>query len=57
MEEELRAVPGVTDVAEEDREVWIGAGERSGAELTRAAAVVVDELSARIREELDLRRG
>jgi hypothetical protein len=52
LDEELRAVAGVTGVAEEDREVWIVAGDPTGAALTRAAALVVDELASRIREEL-----
>jgi hypothetical protein len=52
MVKELRAVTGVMDVAEEDREVWLVAGEPSGAELTRAAAAVVDELATLIREEM-----
>ncbi len=45
----LRAVPGVTDVAEEDREVWIVNGQPSGEDLVRAAARVVDRLAPRTR--------
>jgi len=49
----LRAVPGVTDVAEEDREVWIVDGEPSGEALVRAAASVVDDLAPRARALMD----
>lgn len=49
----LRAVPGVTDVAEEDREVWIVDGEPSGEALVRAAARVVDDLASRARVFMD----
>jgi len=49
----LRAVPGVTDVAEEDREVWIVNGRPSGEALVRAAARVVDELAPRLRDFMD----
>ena len=45
----LRAVPGVTDVAEEDREVWVVAGQPSGEGLVGAASTVVDQLAHRIR--------
>jgi hypothetical protein len=43
----LRAVPGVTAVHEEDREVWTVEGQPAGDGLLRAAAVVVDDLAAR----------
>lgn len=43
----LRAVPGVTAVYEEDREVWAVEGQPAGDGLLRAAAVVVDGLAAR----------
>ena len=45
----LWAVPDVTAVAEEDREVWIVAGSPSGEALVRAAATVVDAFVARAR--------
>ena len=45
----LRAVPGVTEVAEEDRQVWIVSGQPSGEALVRAAARVVDDLAPRSR--------
>ena len=45
----LRAAPGVTAVAEEDREVWIVNGQPSGEALVRAAARVVDDLAPRCR--------
>ena len=50
MDTALRAVPGVTDVAEEDREVWIVDGAPAGEALVRAAAAVVDRLAPRARE-------
>lgn len=49
----LRAVPGVTDVAEEDREVWMIRGEPSGAALVDAVAPIVDELAPKAREEIE----
>ncbi len=39
LDEELRTAAGVTDVPDEDREVWIVAGDPTGAVLTRAAAL------------------
>jgi hypothetical protein len=45
----LRGVPGVKDVAEEDREVWVVAGDPSGEALVRAAAEAIDALQAKIR--------
>ena len=44
-------MPGVTAVAEEDREVWIVAGNPHGAELVSAAAGVVDALAAKVRPQ------
>ena len=52
MDEALRAVPGVADVAEEDREVWIVDGDPSGEALARAAAAVVDRLAPRARASI-----
>lgn len=49
MDAALRAVPGVSDVAEEDREVWIIRGDVSGEAIAVAAAQVVDEMADRIR--------
>ena len=49
----LRAVPGVTDVAEEDREVWIVEGQPSGEALVSAAARVVDDLAPRLRDFME----
>jgi hypothetical protein len=48
----LRAVPGVQDVAEEDREVWIVAGDPSGEALVRAAAEAMDRLQGDIRKHI-----
>jgi hypothetical protein len=49
LDEALRAVAGVEDVAEQDRELWIVRGHTSGAALTAAAAGVVDEMADRLR--------
>ena len=57
LEQELRAaiagalarVPGVTRVAEEDREVWVVDGVPSGEALVEAAAGAVDALVDRVR--------
>jgi hypothetical protein len=43
----VRAVRGVTNVAEEDREVWVISGAPSGEALVRSVAEVVDELAER----------
>ena len=48
----LRSVPGVADVAEEDREVWIVSGSPSGEDLVRAGASVVDAFADRIRSHI-----
>jgi hypothetical protein len=48
----LRAVPGVQDVREEDREVWVVAGSPTGDALTQAAAELVDEYLDRIRAHI-----
>jgi hypothetical protein len=48
----LRTVPGVEDVAEDDREVWIVAGDPSGEALVRAAAEAVDRLQGDIRKHI-----
>jgi len=45
----LRAVPGVTDAAEQDNETWMVSGSPSGEALCRAAANVLDELADRMR--------
>jgi hypothetical protein len=45
----LRAIPEVTNVYEEDREVWGVDGNPSGHELVAAAAAVVDQFADRIR--------
>lgn len=49
----LRSVAGVTEVAEEDREVWIVQGEPTGPDLVRAVATVVDALADRAEAHLD----
>ena len=53
MHQALRSVEGVTRVAEEDREVWLVSGDPSGADLTQAAASVVDELADQIRHHIE----
>lgn len=49
----IRSVPGVTDVAEEDREVWIVEGTPSGEALVRAVGAAVDPLVERAAALLD----
>jgi hypothetical protein len=49
----LRTVPGVTDVAEDDRERWVVRGNPSGKALVEAVAVVVDELAPQTSAEYD----
>jgi hypothetical protein len=49
----LRAVPGVTNVTEEDREIWTVAGSPSGEGLVRAAADAVDSIADRIRAHIE----
>lgn len=41
----LLAVPGVTEVVRESREVWLVSGTPSGEDLARAASRVVDDLA------------
>jgi hypothetical protein len=53
MAAELRAVPRVARVSEEDREVWIVDGTPSGEMLTRAAAKVVDRFAVLTREHIE----
>jgi hypothetical protein len=49
----LSSVPNVVEVAEEDREVWVIAGEPSGEALIRAAGHVLDEFADRIRAHIE----
>lgn len=49
----LEAVPGVTAVEDEDREVWTVTGSPSGEALVGAAAGVVDNLAPRARAYID----
>lgn len=49
----LRAVPGVTDVTEDDREVWAVKGSPSGDALVSAVAAVVDSLADRTRAYME----
>ena len=53
----LRAVPGVEEAAEEDREVWMVRGNPSGAALVDAVATVVDDLAAQTRQEIEHSRA
>ena len=48
----LQAVPGVTQVAREDTEVWLAWGTPAGDELVRAVAAVVDALAVPARTQL-----
>lgn len=47
MTQALQAVPGVTSVIEEDREIWSVEGNLAGNLLVQAAAEVVDDLAER----------
>ena len=49
----LRAVKGVTDVDEHDREEWILTGVTTGEALIQAVAEILDDLASRIRDVLD----
>ena len=49
----LRAVPGVVDLREEDREVWSVRGTPTGSALVDAVAPVVDELATQSRDEIN----
>jgi hypothetical protein len=51
--EGLQAVSGATSVWQEDREVWRVSGTPTGAELTRAAAAVMDSLADGIRAQVN----
>lgn len=46
----LRAVDGVATVSDHDNESWFVTGTPSGEALTRAAAIVLDDLADRLRE-------
>jgi hypothetical protein len=49
----LHDVPGVVDVMEGDRELWLVRGEVSGEKLVNAVSPVVDELAVQSRQEID----
>src|SRR5207302_812263 len=48
----LRGVPGVTNVMEEDREVWVLSGDPSGRALIESAGAALDRLADRTRAYL-----
>ena len=48
----LRAVPGVVEVIEGDRELWLVRGEPKGLALVDAVAPVVDELAPQAKQEV-----
>lgn len=50
----LRAVSGVTDVAEEDREIWIVDGQPSGWQLVQAVAKAVDSFANAARKQYEV---
>lgn len=52
IQEALGAVPGVVEVSEWDNESWCVEGSPSGQALSRAAALVVDELADRMQAVL-----
>lgn len=49
----LRSVGGVTEVAEEDREVWIVQGDPDGRELVRSVGAFLDSIADRASAHLD----
>ena len=53
VERAIRSVPGVAEVVEEDREVWILSGNPSGEDLVRAVGEAVDRLAPAARAYLD----
>jgi hypothetical protein len=50
--EAIGSVPGVAEVAEDDREVWAVSGSPAGDALTRAVAQAVDALADRTRSHI-----
>lgn len=52
----LRAVPGVVEVREDDREVWSVRGTPTGSALVDAVARVVDQLAPEARAEITRQR-
>ncbi len=53
----LRSVAGVTEVAEQDREVWVLSGTPDGEAITHTVGEVVDTLASRARAEIDRQLG
>lgn len=53
VDQAIRAVAGVTEVAEEDREVWILSGDPMGEELVRSVGAAVDRLAPRARLHIE----
>ena len=53
VDQAIRSVVGVTEVAEEDREVWILSGDPSGEELVRSVGEAVDRLAPRARRHIE----
>ncbi len=51
----IRSVPGVMEVAEQDREVWVLSGDPDGESLVWAVGEAVDLLASRARAYLDAR--
>jgi hypothetical protein len=49
----IAAVPGVTEVVQEDREVWLVAGTPEGRDLVIAAATAAEPWVAKVRAFLD----
>lgn len=48
----LKAVPGVDNVSEQDREIWAVIGTASGKDLVDAAARAIDKHAVRIRKTI-----
>jgi hypothetical protein len=50
----VRSVPGITEVAEEDREVWLAKGDGvDGETLARAVAAAIDGIAPQMREAFE----
>ena len=53
--EALRRVPGVSEVIEEDREVWVVVGPTSGQPIAQVAADLIESFGPRITDFIDER--
>jgi hypothetical protein len=49
----IRSVGGITDVTEEDREVWLAAGQSDGEAIVAAVATALDAMAEQIEAALE----